>query len=193
MNDAGVKLFLKILLFIFAMIITVEEIKSSTVISFSQETTTYQFQQTESKIVSSVFGNYSEKNCSKEEKVVTCSERGKERERVAANTGTTAIRQVGKHLQSVEDVMVNPYLLERQSLMQTKGMLGTSQGWINDVMRRSTTHPNGGWVLREMNKAGTDFTGRMIQYNSGTRRHFGGVPYWKVSSGSGTVRFPVNP
>jgi len=44
-----------------------------------------------------------------------------------------------------------------------------------------------------MNKAGTDFTGRMIQYHPGTARHFGGALYWKVSSGSGTVRFPLNP
>lgn len=47
-------------------------------------------------------------------------------------------------------------------------------------------------MLREMNEAGTDFTGRLIQYHPGTSRHFGGAPYWKVSSGSGIVRMPVN-
>ncbi len=96
-------------------------------------------------------------------------------------------------INSVDDVIANPQLLKGQSLDQVKTLLGNSEGWVNDVMRRSTTNPNGGWVLREMNKAGTDFTGRMIQYHPGTSRHFGGAPYWKVSSGSGTVRIPVNP
>ena len=36
-----------------------------------------------------------------------------------------------------------------------------------------------------------DSRGRMIQYHPGTPRHFGGAPYWKISSGSGTIRIPV--
>ncbi len=36
-----------------------------------------------------------------------------------------------------------------------------------------------GWVLREMNQAGTDFTERIIQYHSGTPRHFGDAPIGK--------------
>ncbi len=72
-------------------------------------------------------------------------------------------------------MIANPQLLKGQSLDQVKNILGNSKGWVNDVMRRSTTNPNGGWVLREMNKAGTDFTGRMIQYHPGTPRHFGGA------------------
>ena len=86
------KLLLKILFFIIAMIITVEDCTSSTVINLSQETTTYQFQQEESNICSFVFENYSEKYCFKEEKVVTCSERGKERETIVAKGGTSAFR-----------------------------------------------------------------------------------------------------
>ena len=84
------KLFIKIFLFIFTMAITVEEIKSSTLLHFSQEATTNHFQQVDSKIVSFVLGNYFEKYCFKEEKVVTCSERGKLPEKVAAKTGTQA-------------------------------------------------------------------------------------------------------
>ncbi len=86
--------------------------------------------------------------------------------------------------------MANPNLLSGKSLAQVRGILGKSQGWVDDVMRRSSRAE--GWVFREMNKRGTDFTGRMIQYHPGTPRHFGGAPYWKVSSGSGTVRIPLN-
>ncbi|RNC83388.1 MAG: hypothetical protein ED557_11905 [Balneola sp.] len=98
----------------------------------------------------------------------------------------------GVALKSVDDVFANPQLLKGQSLEAVKKKLGNSSGWVNDVMRKSTTNPEGGWVLREMNKAGTDFTGRLIQYHPGTSRHFNGAPYWKVSSGSGTFRIPVN-
>ena len=56
-------------------------------------------------------------------------------------------------LRGVDDVMANPQLLQGQSLNHVKKLLGNSKGWVNDVMRRSTTNPNGGWVLQEMNKA----------------------------------------
>lgn len=49
-----------------------------------------------------------------------------------------------------------------------------------------------GWVLREMNSTGTDYTGRMIQYHPGTPRHFNGMPYWKVSTGTEIIRIPLN-
>ena len=104
-----------------------------------------------------------------------------------------ATKRLGTALRGVDDVIANPQLLKGQSLNQVKNVLGSSKGWVNDVMRRSNTNPNGGWVLREMNNAGTDFTGRMIQYHPGTPRHFGGNPYWKVSSGSGIIRIPLNP
>ena len=101
----------------------------------------------------------------------------------------TALRPVGKFLESVNDVMANPYLLSGKSLAQVRGILNGSKGWIDDVMRRSSRTK--GWVFREVNKTGTDFTGRMIQYHPGTPRHFGGTPYWKVSSGSGIVKIPL--
>jgi hypothetical protein len=59
-------------------------------------------------------------------------------------------------------------------------MIGDTPGFIEDVMRHSDTHPQGGWVLRE--KGRRDFTGRNIQYHPGTMRHFDGSPYWKISS-----------
>lgn len=104
-----------------------------------------------------------------------------------------AIKESGLILRNVDDVIANPELLKGKSLNQVKGLLENSKGWTNDVMRRSTTNPNGGWVLREMNAVGTDFTGRIIQYHPETPRHFNGAPYWKISSGFGTVRFPANP
>ncbi len=108
----------------------------------------------------------------------------------AAKGGTAALRKVGSVLESVDDVMANPNLLQGQSYGYVRNMLGNSKNWVNDVMRKSTRAD--GWVLREMNQAGTDFTGRMIQYHPGTPRHFGGAPYWKVSSGNGTFRIPLN-
>ena len=112
-------MFLKIILFIFTMIITVEDLTSSTVVNLSQETTTYQFQQTESKIVSSVFGNYSEKYCSKEEKGVTCSERGKEREGVVAKTGTNIVGTNYNKVLPTQDWINPAKVAEYKSLLQS--------------------------------------------------------------------------
>jgi hypothetical protein len=74
-----------------------------------------------------------------------------------------------------------------------RSMIGRTPGWVDDVMRHSTTNPRGGWVFREMNTAGTDFTGRLIQFHPGTPRHFGGLPYWKVSGvpGQAPIRIPI--
>lgn len=103
----------------------------------------------------------------------------------------TALRKVGSALESVEDVMANPNLLQGKSYGYVRSILGGSKNWINDVMRKSSRAD--GWVLREMNQSGKDFTGRMIQYHPGTPRHFGGASYWKISSGNGTFRIPLTP
>ena len=103
----------------------------------------------------------------------------------------SAAKGVGKAINGVDDVLANPNLLQGKSLEQVQSVLGNSKNWVNDMMRKSTRAD--GWVLREMNQAGTNFTGRMIQYHPGTPRHFGGAPYWKVSSGNGTFRIPLNP
>lgn len=109
----------------------------------------------------------------------------------SVKVSATVTKGVGKALNSVDDVLANPNLLQGKSLEQVQSVLSNSKNWVSDVMRKSTRAD--GWVLREMNQAGTDFTGRMIQYHPGTPRHFGGAPYWKVSSGNGTFRIPLNP
>jgi RHS repeat-associated protein len=111
--------------------------------------------------------------------------------KVVPKVNNGAAKGVGKALNGVDDVLANPNLLQGKSLEQVQSVLGNSKNWVNDVMRKSIRAD--GWVLREMNQAGTDFTGRMIQYHPGTPRHFGGAPYWKVSSGNGTFRIPLNP
>jgi hypothetical protein len=83
-------------------------------------------------------------------------------------------------MESAQDVLANPRLINGKTLEHVKSSIGHTPGWIHDVMRRSTTSPGGGWVFREVTDAG-EFTGRMIQYHPGTARHFGGKPYWKVS------------
>ncbi|BFM49515.1 hypothetical protein THO17_16780 [Marinomonas sp. THO17] len=70
--------------------------------------------------------------------------------------------------------------------------INKSDSWVVGTMKK-TRSTDKGFTLRELNKKGTDYTDRYIQYHPGSRRHVDGQPYWKVSSGSdGTVRFPVN-
>lgn len=101
----------------------------------------------------------------------------------------TDTRKVGSTLESINDVMANHNLLQGQSYGYVRNMLENSKGWVNDIMRKSNRA--NGWVLREMNQTGTNFTGRIIQYHPGTPRHFDGNPYWKVSSGNGTFRIQL--
>lgn len=109
-----------------------------------------------------------------------------------AKEGSKALRPVGSTLQSIDDVMANPKLLKGVSPAQLMSRVNKSDSWVVGTMNK-TRSTNKGFTLRELNKKGTDFTGRYIQYHPGTRRHFDGEPYWKVSSGSGgTIRFPVN-
>ena len=83
-------------------------------------------------------------------------------------------------IESVDDVFSNPSLLEGRSPEQVQSEIGNTPGWVEDVMHRSRTNPEGGWVFREVNQAGK-YTGRRIQYHPGTWRHFGGNAYWKIS------------
>ena len=108
---------------------------------------------------------------------------------VAANTGTTALRQVGTALESVDDVMLNPSLVNGKSYAQVRGVLSESEGWVNSVMTK-TRGADKGWVYRQVNASGQP-TGKLIQYHPGSVRHFEGNPYWKVSNGSSTFRFPA--
>jgi RHS repeat-associated protein len=111
----------------------------------------------------------------------------------AVASGSTAIRRVGALLETPNDIMANPRLLEGKALSEVQIAVRDAIGWTNDVMRHSKSAPGGGWVLRELNASRSDLTGRMIQYHPGTTRHFDKQPYWKVSGvpGSGAVRMPA--
>ncbi|WP_377325657.1 RHS repeat-associated core domain-containing protein [Pimelobacter simplex] len=114
-----------------------------------------------------------------------------ERAADAAKTApSTAIRPVGSVLGHVDDVMANPRLLEGVHPAQLENIMRGTPGWEFGVLGRGRS-AGSGWTARELNSAGTDFTGRYIQWSPGSPRHFGGAPYWKISSGElGTVRFP---
>jgi RHS repeat-associated protein len=100
------------------------------------------------------------------------------------------IRPVGQFLESVDDVMANPRLLEGKTPAQVESMIGNTPGWQVGTMGKGRSAGQG-WTFRQLNSRGTDFTDRYIQWHPGSRRHFGGAPYWKVSRGAGgTVRFP---
>lgn len=108
---------------------------------------------------------------------------------IQAKQGTTALRMVGTVLESVDDVMANPRLLQNQSYGYVRNMLGNTNGWKNSIMTR-TRGVDKGWVLRQVNSYGNE-TGKLIQYHPGSRRHFSGAPYWKISDGTTTTRFPA--
>ncbi|MEE4001807.1 RHS repeat-associated core domain-containing protein, partial [Tenacibaculum sp. FZY0031] len=90
---------------------------------------------------------------------------------------------------TVDDIMANPNLLKGNSYIDVRKALNGSDGWINSVMKR-TRGTDKGWVFRQVNSKGQP-TGKVIQYHPGSRRHFGGNPYWKVSNGTTTTRIPV--
>ncbi len=106
-----------------------------------------------------------------------------------AAESSTALRQVGTALESVDDVMLNPSLVNGKSYAQIRGVLSESEGWVNSVMTK-TRGADKGWVYRQVNASGQP-TGKLIQYHPGSVRHFGGNPYWKVSNGTSTFRFPA--
>jgi hypothetical protein len=85
---------------------------------------------------------------------------------------------------------MNPSLLKGQNYHTVRSALKGTKGWQNDVMRH-TRGSDKGWMLREMNARGTNYTGRSLMYHPGTPRHFGGRPYWKLSTGSKKIKFPL--
>ena len=95
-------------------------------------------------------------------------------------------------IKNIDEVMENPNILKGHTPETfLKEIGGTPKGWKQDVMRK-TRGDNKGFTLRELNSRGNEFTDRYIQYHPGSPRHYGGAPYWKVSSGKGgTQRFPA--
>lgn len=98
------------------------------------------------------------------------------------------LRNSYREFQNVYTIIRNPKKLEGLTLEQGQKLIGDPSGWKVGTMQRSSRAS--GWTIRQMNDKGTDPTDLYIQYHPGTPRHFGGKPYWKVSSGSGgTERF----
>ena len=91
----------------------------------------------------------------------------------------------------VDQVLNAPRVLKGVSLEKFKKNIKLESNWVESIMKR-TRGTNKGYTLRELNSRGSDFTDRYIQYHPGSRRHFAGQPYWKVSSGkNGIERFSV--
>jgi hypothetical protein len=90
-------------------------------------------------------------------------------------------------INSVDDIMLNPSILEGRSLQNVKSSVQGSDGWVNSVMNK-TRGTDKGWVYRQVNSSGQE-TGKLIQYHPGTQRHFNGAPYWKVSDGNTVFRY----
>lgn len=103
----------------------------------------------------------------------------------------SAAKVVGKALNGVDDVITNPSLLQGKSLSEVQTVLKNTQGRAEGTLTKGRSAGQG-WTLRQLNSKGTDFTDLYIQYSPGSPRHFGGKPYWKVSSGNGgTQWFPA--
>jgi RHS repeat-associated protein len=99
-----------------------------------------------------------------------------------------SLRTVGSELGSVDDIFANPQVLKGLTPAEVEAVIGKTPSWKAGQMNKGD-HVGQGWTFREWNARGTDYTGRYIQWHSGTPRHFNGEPYWKVSSGPlGTVR-----
>jgi hypothetical protein len=94
---------------------------------------------------------------------------------------------------NAEAIINNPSIIAGQSYMNVWNSVNSENtgSWINGTMNKSTRAS--GWTFRELNSRGTDVTDKYLQFHPGTPRHYGGAPYWKVSSGSsGVSKFPVS-
>lgn len=81
-------------------------------------------------------------------------------------------------IKSVEDIMVNPHLLEGKTLAQVQEPLRAEPKWRVETLGKGA-HKGQGWVLREYTEEGKP-TGRMIRWHPGGGRH-GPGPYWRVN------------
>jgi RHS repeat-associated protein len=81
-------------------------------------------------------------------------------------------------------IFANPNVLAQYQTMDelVAALGGVPQGWEITPLFRGA-HAGQGFVLRELNASGTDYTDRMIQWHPGGGHH-GADPGWKVSSGS---------
>jgi hypothetical protein len=97
---------------------------------------------------------------------------------VATNTPKpgVAVRPVGSVLESVDDVVTNPQLLAGKTPAQVRAVLSDTPSWVEGTLNKGRS-AGSGWTFREVNSAGTDYTGRYIQWSPGSPRHYGGQPY----------------
>jgi RHS repeat-associated protein len=103
-----------------------------------------------------------------------------------ARAGATAATRIN----TLDDVVRNPGLLEGRAPGQIVDAIESSPHWQRGTMLRSASRPDEGLTLREINRNGNP-TGRYIQWHPGGGHH-GPHPYWKVSSGElGVIRVPA--
>jgi RHS repeat-associated protein len=90
-----------------------------------------------------------------------------------------AIRPVGQYMESINDVLANPQLLNGKTAAEVQAVLGKTPGWSVETLGKGA-HQGQGWVLREYNAAGNQ-TGRMLRWHPGGGHH-GPNPYWRVNT-----------
>jgi hypothetical protein len=104
-------------------------------------------------------------------------------EALEAEAGEAAAAEAGAaEINSVDNVLDNPSLLEGKSPGEVRDALGEVPGWQQETLGQGT-HEGQGWVLREYDANGNP-TGRVIRWHPGGGRH-GTDPYWRVSSPRG--------
>jgi RHS repeat-associated protein len=97
---------------------------------------------------------------------------------------------VSKVLNGVDEVIANPSLIEGKSLTEVQSACKNTTGWVEGTLTKGRSAGQG-WTFRQLNSSGGDFSDLYIQYSLGSTRHFGGAPYWKVSSGTGGTQWFV--
>ena len=96
--------------------------------------------------------------------------------------GTKAISQFASS-KYLEKIVKQPQRIQGQSLGKVKYAAELSPQWKTGTLTKGT-HSGMGWKA-------TAHGDWLIQWHPGSKWHYGGAPYWKVSSGiNGTLRFP---
>lgn len=104
---------------------------SITFTSIQEVTTFFSFYTEIPKTVFKISGNDLDSCCQNGSDLLDYRNRG-------VGVEAAAAKGVGKALNSVDDVLANPNLLQGKSLEQVQSVLGNSKNWVNDVMRKSS-------------------------------------------------------
>jgi|GEM_PF-5262972 len=89
--------------------------------------------------------------------------------------GVSTIR-VNRANRVLNAIAENPTRVHRYTLKQVRGFSSRASQWQSGVLKQGRSVGRGFETLSR-------FDGRRIQWSPGSPRHFGGRPYWKVSSG----------